>query len=85
MIMEKIDHPNIIKMIDAYENKENFFIVLEFMKGGELFERIVEKEKFSEKEAIKVLRVLLDAVGYCHRKGIIHWDLKPENILYETE
>ena len=83
--MNKIDHPNIIKMIDTYENKENFFIILEFMRGGELFERIVEKEYFSEKEAIKVLRILLDAVGYCHKKGIIHRDLKPENILYENE
>ena len=64
--MNKIDHPNIIKMIDVYENKENFFIILEFMKGGELFEWIVEKDHFTEKEAVKILKILLDAVGYCH-------------------
>jgi serine/threonine protein kinase len=85
LIMSIIDHPNIIKMLDCYETDENYFIVLEYMRGGELLERIIEKESFSEEEAINVLKVLLDSVNYCHMKGIIHRDLKPENILYETE
>lgn len=85
LIMKIIDHPNIIKMLDCYETDENYFIVLEFMRGGELFERIIEKEFFTEEEAVNVLNTLLDAVRYCHSKGIIHRDLKPENILYETE
>lgn len=55
------------------------------MRGGELYEWILEKEFFSEKEAVKVLLILLDTLRYCHSKGIIHWDLKPENILYESE
>lgn len=84
-IMNSIDHPNIVKMIEIFETKENIFIVLEFMKGGELYERIIEKEIFTEQEAISALLPLLDALRYCHSKGIIHRDLKPENILYETE
>lgn len=84
-IMSLIDHPNVIKMIETYETIDNYFIVLEFMKGGELYERIVEKEVFTEKEAVLVLHTLIDALCYCHKKGIIHWDLKPENLLYETE
>ena len=83
--MNQIDHPNVIKMLDCYETEENYFIVLEFMKGGELFEWIIEKEQFTEAEAVNVLRTMLHAVSYCHSKGIIHRDLKPENILYETE
>ena len=85
LIMNIIDHPNIIKMLDCYETDENYFIVLEYMRGGELFEKIIEKEFFTEEEAVNVLNTLLDAVGYCHSKGIIHRDLKPENILYESE
>ena len=83
--MNNIDHPNIIKMLDCYETDDNYFIILEFMRGGELFERIVEKESFTEKEAMKILKTMLYALQYCHSKGIIHRDLKPENILYETE
>ena len=53
--MSKLDHPNIVKMIDWCEDKDNYYIILEYMKGGELFERIIEKEIFTEREAIKVL------------------------------
>lgn len=47
-----------------------------------MYERIIEKEVFTENEAINVLTILVDALKYCHGKGIIHRDLKPENILY---
>ncbi len=47
-IMEKIDHPNIVKLLDFYEGYDNFYIVMELMQGGELFDRIVEKENFTE-------------------------------------
>lgn len=72
-------------MLDCYISEDQIFIVLEFMQGGELFERICEKEFYSEKEALNVLSILLDALNYCHSKGIIHRDLKPENILYESD
>lgn len=72
-------------MKEFYESEDSYFIVLEFMKGGELYERIVDKEFYTEKEAIEVLKTLVDALHYCHNKGIIHRDLKPENLLYETE
>ncbi len=85
LIMNNIDHPNVIKMLDCYETSENYFIVLEYMRGGELFERIIDKDHFSEQEAADVLKTLVDAINYCHSKGIIHRDLKPENILYESE
>jgi len=83
--MNNIDHPNIIKMLDCYETAENYFIILEYMRGGELFERIIEKENFTEKEAKMILKTVLHSLLYCHSKGIIHRDLKPENILYASE
>jgi calcium/calmodulin-dependent protein kinase I len=58
--------------------------VLELLAGGELFDRIVEKEHYSEKEAADTIRPVVDAIRYCHNLGIIHRDLKPENLLYLT-
>ena len=55
---------------------------MELMEGGELFDRIVEKEHYSEKEAADTIRPLVDTIRYCHSMGIVHRDLKPENLLY---
>lgn len=60
------------------------YLVMELMEGGELFDRIVEKESYSEQEAVLTVRAIVDAIRYCHSIGIIHRDLKPENLLYET-
>ncbi len=60
-------------------------MVMELMTGGELFDRIVEKENYSEKEASDTIRPIVDAIRYCHLMGISHRDLKPENLLYESE
>jgi len=57
---------------------------MKLMTGGELFDRIVEKEHYSEKEAADTLRPIIDAIRYCHLMGIAHRDLKPENLLYAT-
>jgi serine/threonine protein kinase len=54
---------------------------MELVKGGDLFDRIIDKGKYSESEAREVMRMLLAAVKYLHSKGIVHRDLKPENIL----
>lgn len=58
------------------------FLVMELLSGGELFDRIVEKESYSEKEASDTIRPIVDALRYCHGIGVIHRDLKPENLLY---
>jgi len=60
------------------------YMVLEMMTGGELFDRIVEKDHYSEREACDVIRPIVDAISYCHDMGIAHRDLKPENLLYST-
>jgi len=55
-----------------------------FQKLIKLFERIVDKDHFSEKEAAATLRPIIDALAYCHSMGIVHRDLKPENLLYQS-
>lgn len=60
------------------------YLVLELMTGGELFDRIVEKEHYSEKEAADTIKPIVDSIRYCHSMGIIHRDLKPENLLYAS-
>jgi calcium/calmodulin-dependent protein kinase I len=83
-ILSQIDHPNIVKLHEIYDEKTRFSMVMELMSGGELFDRIVEKEQYSEKEAADTIRPIVDAIRYCHLMGIAHRDLKPENLLYAT-
>jgi len=77
-----MDHPNVVKLYEIFDDDECMYLVLELMSGGELFDRIVEKEHYSEKEAADTIRPIVDAIRYFHSMGILHRDLKPENLLY---
>jgi len=72
----------VLKIHEIFDEDDCIYLVLELLKGGELFDRIVEKENYSEKEAAETVRPIVDAIRYCHNLGIIHRDLKPENLLY---
>jgi len=54
---------------------------MELMTGGELFDMILEKEQFDENEAREAIKIMIDALSYCHQNGILHRDIKPENLL----
>lgn len=84
-ILTFLDHPNIVKMIDHSETRKNFYIVLEYMEGGELFDRIIEDGSFSESCAVAILKILVEVIKYCHSFNVVHRDLKPENILFESD
>ena len=84
-IMGMVDHPNIVRVEEYYECNGLVFIVMELMEGGELFDRLVEVEHYTEKQAVEAFRPLVDAIRYCHSLGIVHRDLKPENLLYKTK
>lgn len=58
---------------------------MEICLGGELFDRIIEKEYFSEKYGAIVFKQILEAINYCHTKNVAHRDLKPENFLFDTK
>ena len=83
-ILKELDHPNIIKFFETYEDKKYLHIVMEHCKGGELLERVIKKGNLSEKECAKIMSKLFSAVNYLHNKGISHRDLKLENLLFSN-
>lgn len=81
-VLKQIDHPHIVKIIEYYENENELFIVTEFLEGGELFNKIEELNTFSEKDTSIIIKQVLSAVAYMHKKSMTHRDLKPENIMF---
>merc|ERR1719225_2049616 len=74
-------HPNIIKLIEYFEEPDRFYLVFEKINGGQLLDHIQNRIKFTEKEASYVIKDLASALQFLHKKGIAHRDLKPENVL----
>ncbi|NWU97040.1 KCC1G kinase, partial [Upupa epops] len=83
-VLKKIKHENIVTLEDIYESTTHFYLVMQLVSGGELFDRILERGVYTEKDASGVIHQVLTAVKYLHENGIVHRDLKPENLLYLT-
>jgi len=73
-----------LKLYEYFEDEKNVYLITELCKGGELFDKIVAKEHFEEKEAAKTFEQILMAICYMHAQNIAHRDLKPENFLYDS-
>lgn len=80
-IMKKLQHPNIIQLMEVVDTPDTLYLVIEFAGGGELFDAIVNKGHFEEADAAKIVKQILEAIKYVHEHGIAHRDLKPENLL----
>lgn len=75
-------HPNVIRIVDAYEDAVAVHVVMELCSGGELFDRIVQRGHYTEKKAAELARLIVGVVEACHSLGVMHRDLKPENFLF---
>eukprot|EP00262_Sarcandra_glabra_P013261 TRINITY_DN3637_c0_g1_i10.p1 TRINITY_DN3637_c0_g1~~TRINITY_DN3637_c0_g1_i10.p1 ORF type:complete len:309 (-),score=45.62 TRINITY_DN3637_c0_g1_i10:312-1238(-) len=82
--MKLIKHPNVVRLHEVMGSKTKIFIVLEFVTGGELFDKIVNHGRMMEGDARKYFQQLINAVDYCHSRGVYHRDLKPENLLLDA-
>ncbi|WOH07426.1 hypothetical protein DCAR_0726856 [Daucus carota subsp. sativus] len=83
--LKLLRHPNVVRLHEVIASKTKIYMVLEYVNGGELFERIASRGKLSEAAGRKMFQQLIDAVTYCHNEGVIHRDLKLENVLVDTD
>lgn len=84
-ILRKLDHPNIIKCFEVFEDENNYYLPTEYCRGGDLFRRLKRTESFSEKHISEIMFQVISALAHCHEKKIAHRDIKPENIFLEDE
>lgn len=83
-IMKRLNHPNVLRLVDLFNNDDFCYIVLEYCDGGEIFNKIIEYTYFSEDLSKFIFAQLLSAVDYLHTTNIAHRDIKPENLLFNT-
>ncbi|WVZ88133.1 hypothetical protein U9M48_034683 [Paspalum notatum var. saurae] len=82
--MKLIKHPNVVRIYEVMGSKTKIYIVLEYVTGGELFDTIANHGRMREDEARRYFQQLINAVDYCHSRGVYHRDLKPENLLLDS-
>ncbi|XP_042499441.1 CBL-interacting serine/threonine-protein kinase 24-like [Macadamia integrifolia] len=83
-IMKIVRHPNIVRLHEVLASRTKIYIILEFVTGGELFDE-VHRGRLPENKSRRYFQHLIDAVDYCHSKGVYHRDLKPENLLLDSQ
>lgn len=83
-ILRRLNHPNIVQFVDCYESLDDFIIVTQYLEGGEFFDSLQRMKHYSEREAAKMAKRMIQALAYCHKASIVHRDLKPENYVFET-
>ena len=81
-ILRELDHPNIIKQYEVFQDEHHWYMITEYCNGGELFDSIKQIKSFTEKKAAEIIYQIQSAVQYCHQRNIVHRDQKPENILF---
>ena len=80
-LLSNLDHPNIVKYFETYDDKIYLYLVMEYIKGEELFDKITREGGLTETQVAKYMSSILYAINYCHDQGVVHRDIKPENIM----
>ena len=87
-LLQKLNHPHVVSMVDVFEDSEDLHLVTEYCKGGEIFDEVERGTKpkvSSEKQTVLIVRQLLEAMAYLHKNNIVHRDLKVQNVLFTTK
>jgi len=80
-IMSRLQHDNIVNFKEVFDHPDGFYVVLELISGGELFDRVIELRRFTEKDAAQTMIQAFHAIEHMHDGGLVHRDIKPENLL----
>ncbi|XP_007954383.1 serine/threonine-protein kinase H2 [Orycteropus afer afer] len=81
-VLRRVSHCYIVQLVEVFEAQDCVYMVIELATGGELFDRLIAQRSFTEKDAVRILRMVADGIRYLHTLRITHRDLKPENLLY---
>eukprot|EP00750_Incisomonas_marina_P015834 INCI1871.2.p1 GENE.INCI1871.2~~INCI1871.2.p1 ORF type:complete len:500 (-),score=99.45 INCI1871.2:501-2000(-) len=84
-LLSQLDHPNIVKIIEAFEDPKYITMIMELCTGGELYDSLITAEFYSEKVARQLFRQIARAILYCHNQTVCHRDLKLENFVFDSK
>lgn len=84
-ILKSLDHPNIVRLYEFFEDSKRLYVVMEYCNGGELFSQLLNKVIYSEIQVAKIMNQIFSALSHMHSKNIIHRNLKPESIYLDSE
>ena len=84
-ILKLVRHPNLVTLLDYFEDSENIYIIMELLDGGDVFSYLDKNKKVTEKNAAKIMRQVALGIRYMNCYGLIHRDLKPENLVFSKK
>mmetsp|Transcript_83966 Transcript_83966/g.216104 ORF Transcript_83966/g.216104 Transcript_83966/m.216104 type:complete len:776 (+) Transcript_83966:188-2515(+) len=82
-IMKTLDHPNIVKLYETFEDDDHLYLILELCEGGDVLDRLLQKKQMAEHHAAIITRTVLMTLNYLHANGVCHRDIKPENVMFK--
>ncbi|CAD8139284.1 unnamed protein product [Paramecium octaurelia] len=80
-LLKNMDYPSIVKLYELYQDRQNYYLITEYLNGGELLDKLTKLQSFNERMAAEYMKQVLSALAYCHAQNIIHRDMKPSNIM----
>ena len=83
-ILQRLDHPNIVKYLETYNDYKYIYLVMEYIKGSNLIRYLSSYNQHNEQRTCSIMRDIVSAIAHCHAQGVIHRDIKPENIMVDS-